>query len=48
MIRLQQSAQTLDANNLSFLVDGVFWLNDPVQRLMNPFVMIILTVLLKS
>ena len=48
MIRLQKSAQSLDANNLRLIVDGMFGLNDSVQRLMNAFMMIILTVLLEG
>ena len=48
MIRLQQASQPFNTDNLSRLVDGMFGLNDLVQRLMNPFVMIILTVLLEG
>ena len=45
MVRLQQATQTLNANNLSPIIYRMFRLNDPAQRLMNSFVMIILTAL---
>ena len=47
VIRLQQSAQAPDADNFSRIINRMFGLDDPAQRLMNPFVMIVFTILPK-
>ena len=48
MVRLQQTTQAFDANNLRCFFNSVFGLNDPAQRLVNAFVMVILTILFKN
>ena len=44
VIRLQQSAQTLNADNLA-LVPFVLWLDDLVDALVNPLMMIVFEIL---
>jgi hypothetical protein len=44
MVGFQQSAQTLDANDLA-LVSFMLRLDDPVETLVNPLVMIVLEIL---
>ena len=48
MVRLQQSTQALNADNFGCIINQVFRLDDPPYSLMNPFMMIILTVLPKN
>ena len=43
MVRLQQSAQTLDVNDLT-LTTFMLGLDDPVEALVNPLVMVVLEV----
>ena len=44
MVGLQQSAQTLDANDLA-LIPFMLRLDDPVETLVNPLVMVVLEIL---
>jgi hypothetical protein len=48
MVRLQQSAQTLNANNIHRIINRVLRLNDPPYSLMDTFMMIIRTILLND
>ncbi|MCP4610622.1 MAG: hypothetical protein GY845_18080 [Planctomycetes bacterium] len=48
MVRLQQSTQALNADNFGCIINRMFRLDDPPYSLMNPFMMIILTVLPKT
>ena len=48
MIGFEQPAKPFNALNFCIVINVVFWLNDPAQRLMNSFVVIILTILLQD
>ena len=48
MVRLQQSTQTLNANDLSRIINRMLGLDYSIQGLMNTFMVVILTILLKD
>jgi len=48
MVRLQQSAQTLNADNLGRIISRMCRLKDPSYSLVNPVMMIIRTILLND
>ena len=43
MVGLQQTTQSLNTNDLA-LVSFVLWLDDPVEALVNPLMMVVLEV----
>ena len=48
MIGFEQAAKPFDANNFSIFIGFMKWLNDFAQRLVNPLVMIILTIIFQN